>query len=80
MNTKAREEEGFFLGGALGIKIGPTHLTSVLSQVSAGSQRRLIKLATKPAPKPLSILTTVTLEEQLFSIPSNAATPPKDAP
>jgi hypothetical protein len=49
-------------------------------QASAGSQRRFIRLATKPAPKPLSMFTTVTFEEQLLSIPSNAATPPKDAP
>ena len=44
------------------------------------SHLRLIKLATKPAPKPLSIFTTVTFEAQEFSIPNNAATPPKDAP
>ena len=46
----------------------------------AGSQRRLIKLATKPAPKPLSIFTTVTFEAHEFSIPNNAATPPNEAP
>ena len=37
--------------------------------------RRLIRLATYPAPKPLSIFTTVTLLEQLLSIPSRAASP-----
>lgn len=37
--------------------------------------RRFMRLATYPAPKPLSILTTVTLLEQLFSIPSSAAKP-----
>ena len=42
--------------------------------------RRLIHEATQAAPKPLSILTTVTFEAQEFSIPSNAATPPKLAP
>ena len=41
---------------------------------------RLIRLATKPAPKPLSILTTVTFDEHELSIPSNAATPPNEAP
>lgn len=35
----------------------------------------LIKLATYPAPNPLSIFTTVTLLEQLFNIPSSAANP-----
>src|ERR1051325_7525058 len=41
---------------------------------------RLIRLATYPAPKPLSIFTTVTLLAQLFSIPSSAASPWKLAP
>ena len=36
--------------------------------------------ATRAAPKPLSMLTTVTLEAQLFSMPRSAATPPKLAP
>src|SRR5579872_3895555 len=35
----------------------------------------LIRLATYPAPKPLSMLTTVTLLAQLFSMPSSAARP-----
>jgi hypothetical protein len=39
----------------------------------------LIKLATKPAPKPLSMFTTVTFDAHELSIPNNAATPPKDA-
>jgi threonine dehydrogenase-like Zn-dependent dehydrogenase len=43
-------------------------------------QRRLIQLATRPAPKPLSIFTTVTFDAQLLSMPSSAATPPKLAP
>jgi len=42
--------------------------------------KRLIWLAAYPAPKPLSILTTVTPLPQLFNMPSNAATPPKLAP
>lgn len=42
--------------------------------------QRLIKLATNPAPKPLSMLTTVTFEAHEFSIPSSAAIPPKLAP
>ena len=41
---------------------------------------RFIRLATKPAPKPLSIFTTVTFDAHELSIPSNAATPPKEAP
>ena len=32
------------------------------------------------APNPLSIFTTETLGEQVFNIPSSAATPPNDAP
>ena len=35
----------------------------------------LIRLATYPAPKPLSIFTTVTLLAQLLSMPSSAARP-----
>ncbi len=46
----------------------------------AGPYSRLIRLATYPAPKPLSILTTVTLLAQLLSIPSSAARPWKLAP
>src|SRR2546423_11865090 len=40
----------------------------------------LIWLAAYPAPKPLSIFTTVTPLPQLFSMPSKAANPPKFAP
>ncbi len=36
--------------------------------------------ATVAAPKPLSMLTTVTLEAQELSMPRRAATPPKLAP
>ncbi len=36
--------------------------------------------ATQAAPKPLSILTTVTLEAQELSMPRSAAMPPKLAP
>jgi len=32
------------------------------------------------APNPLSMLTTETLGEQVFNIPSSAAMPPNDAP
>gem|GEM_PF-1895458 len=42
--------------------------------------RALIWLAAKPAPKPLSMFTTVTPLPQLLSMPSSAATPPKLAP
>ncbi len=40
----------------------------------------LMQEATQAAPKPLSILTTVTLEAQELSMPRSAATPPKLAP
>jgi len=36
--------------------------------------------ATQAAPKPLSMLTTVTLDAQELSMPSKAAIPPKLAP
>jgi hypothetical protein len=42
--------------------------------------RRLIRLATNPAPNPLSIFTTVTFEAHELSIPSNAASPSNEAP
>ncbi len=44
------------------------------------SYSRFIKLAAYPAPKPLSMFTTVTLLAQLLSIPSSAAKPWKLAP
>jgi len=44
------------------------------------SYNRLISDATYPAPKPLSIFTTLTLEAQEFIIPSSAATPLNAAP
>jgi hypothetical protein len=50
-------------------------LASPLLQVT-----RLIKLAATPAPKPLSIFTTVTPAAQELSIASRAASPPKLAP
>src|SRR5438128_559067 len=40
----------------------------------------LIKLAILAAPNPLSMFTTATPDEQLLSIPRNAAIPPKLAP
>jgi hypothetical protein len=41
---------------------------------------RLMSEAMQAAPNPLSMFTTDTLGEQVFNMPSNAATPPKDAP
>ena len=41
---------------------------------------RLIRLARKPAPKPLSILTTLTPLAQEFSMDNNALKPPNEAP
>jgi hypothetical protein len=40
----------------------------------------IILTAAHPAPKPLSILTTVTPEAQLFSIPNSAEKPFNAAP
>src|SRR5205814_4879563 len=41
---------------------------------------RAISAATKPAPKPLSMFTTVTFAAQEFSIARRAAIPPREAP
>ncbi len=46
----------------------------------AWPMRRAIRLATWPPLKPASMFTTTTLEAQLLSIPSRAATPWKWAP
>lgn len=58
----------------------PANFTTALKFSSPSHYRRLIKLATYPAPNPLSMFTTVTLLAQLFNIPSNAARPLKLAP
>ena len=42
--------------------------------------RRAIRAAATPAPYPLSMLTTVTPGAQELSMPSRAASPPKEAP
>ena len=44
------------------------------------SYSRLISDATYPAPKPLSIFTTLTFDAHEFIIPSSAATPLNAAP
>lgn len=41
---------------------------------------RLMRLARKPAPKPLSIFTTLMPLAQAFSMDSSALSPPKEAP
>src|SRR5580700_9872295 len=41
---------------------------------------RAMSAAVKPPPKPLSMLTTLTLAAQLVSIPSKADNPPSCAP
>ena len=53
---------------------------SACSHAEAAERERLMRLATIPAPKPLSILTTTTLAAQLLSIPRSAASPRKLAP
>lgn len=51
------------------------------SEVQEGWARSwLMRVAAAAAPKPLSMLTTVTPAAQLFSMESSAASPPKDAP
>jgi hypothetical protein len=58
------------VGGEVG------HLTEVTPYLN----RRLMGEATYPAPNPLSIFTTLTLEAQEFIIPNNAASPLNAAP
>jgi len=53
---------------------------SINQDIVADHFSLLIMLAEKPAPKPLSIFTTVTPDEQLVSIASRADMPPKLAP
>lgn len=43
-------------------------------------EAEMMRIAAMAAPKPLSILTTVTPEAQEFSIAKSAATPPNEAP
>src|SRR6185437_5632458 len=70
-------------GGGTYSRNGPV-VTSLLHYFVASLlqpfQTRLMHDATRAAPNPLSIFTTVTFDAQLFSIPSSAATPPKLAP
>ncbi len=61
-------------------RMGPASSPRRLLLRDAQRHSRLIRLATYPAPKPLSIFTTVTFDAQLFSIPSKAAIPFKLAP
>ncbi len=55
-------------------------VVSPIVSEAQGSELRFIASAIHAAPKPLSILTTATPGEQLFSIPRSAAMPPKLAP
>ena len=63
-------------------KIGPSEGKNGVKpeKLAQPLARALIWLAAKPAPKPLSMFTTVTPLPQLLSMPSSAATPPKLAP
>jgi len=56
------------------------HGILIHSEITTPVYNRFITLARYPAPKPLSILTTQTLGEQLLSMPSSAARPRKLAP
>src|SRR5882724_4116309 len=61
---------------------GSFSATSMWMRISCSSAHynRLMHEATQAAPNPLSIFTTATFDAQLFSMPNNAATPPKLAP
>lgn len=77
MFGECRYQEQDARGRCLGVQVLPFDLSDrqVYPKAPVRRQGRFIKLATYPAPNPLSILTTVTLLAQLFSIPSSAATP-----
>jgi hypothetical protein len=70
-----RTPEARGLASGLGVK--PRHTDDVLSLRAA---RRAIRAATYPPLKPLSMFTTTTLAEQLFSMVSSGATPENAAP
>ena len=67
-----RSDKHVAANAAENIQIKCFHLASLASA--------FIWLAAYPAPKPLSMFTTVTPLPQLFSMASNAARPPKFAP
>ena len=53
---------------------------AVADESLCGAALRATRAANTPAPKPLSMLTTVTPGAQELSIPSRAAIPPNEAP
>src|SRR3954451_15578931 len=65
-----------------GRRVDPADHTPVLSSPAPAAPRalRATRAAKTPAPKPLSMFTTLTPGAQEFSIPSRAASPPKEAP
>ena len=78
---KEKKEHGFYRDGAgKRYQIGPHYNGTSGYCADTRATSRLIRVAAQAAPKPLSILTTVTPAAQLFSIVSSAATPPNDAP
>src|SRR6185436_14327153 len=63
------------------VAAGPGRGVDPADHASArGAALRATRAAKTPAPKPLSMFTTVTPGAQELSIPSSAATPPNDAP
>jgi len=56
------------------------YLTRRTNSRHESNHNRLINDATYPAPKPLSMLTTLTFDAQEFIIPSRAVKPLNDAP
>ena len=59
---------------------GDGSLTGPRRAMLGSSYNRLINDATYPAPKPLSIFTTLTFEAHEFIIPNSAANPLNAAP
>ena len=58
----------------------PQHLSAAVVTLHGSIYTRFIRLAANPAPKPLSMLTTVTPAAQELSMPKSAAMPWKLAP
>jgi hypothetical protein len=79
INTRRLQSKPCHPGGESG-GVGGDHRPTRFLSARSRATRCAINPATYPPLKPASMFTTVTFEAQLFSIPSNAATPPKLAP
>jgi hypothetical protein len=81
-SSRARRLEQKQLFPLRSLSLAPVGMTNLLKGRVFDSlpYSRLISAATYPAPNPLSIFTTLTLEAQEFIIPKSAARPLNAAP